>query len=309
MQKILLIDGNNFMYAAQHFGRKLSAAGVETTAIFGFLNTLRETQSRFPDATPIVLWDSSPSWRVGIYPEYKGNRKVNPTLIAATEALRPQRPIMKDLLNKMGIRQYEHTGLEADDLAAILARKYSNAGGEVILITRDGDWQQLVNDKVSWYDHKTEKTITLTNFQTETGYLDPARFVHGKAIHGDTSDNIPGVGGLGEGAAALILSEFASLSDLAAAWPVFSTTLKGTPWAKYRGKIQAAFDRVGMWERYDLNLRLMNLRTHQYDEVPFKYTGRYDEEAVRLQFARLGFHSILGKYERWLEPLKKGMVV
>lgn len=307
--KILLIDGNNFMYAAQHGARKLTAGDLETTAIFGFLGSLRNVMQRWPGAVPIVLWDSSPSWRVDIYPDYKGNRKENPALMAVTAALRPQRPIMKDLLRDLGVRQYAVTKYEADDLAADLSRKLSAKGTEVILVTRDGDWQQLVNDKVVWYDHKNDKVINKANFEASTGYLDPARFVHGKAIHGDASDNIPGVGGLGEGAATLILGEFDSLQSLAGAWPVFSKDLKGTPWSRYKNKIQAAFDRGGMWDQYDLNLKLMNLRDKDYGQIEYRHESRYSEGAVRQTLAKLGFHSILHKYDQWVEPIKKGAVV
>lgn len=311
MKKILLIDGNNFMYAAQHGSRKLTAGDLEVTAIFGFMGSLRNVMLRFPGATPIVLWDSTPNWRVDVYPEYKGNRKLNPALAAVTAALRPQRPILKDLLRDLGIRQFAVDRHEADDLAADLARKYSAKGGQVVLVTRDGDWQQLVNQETVWYDHKNDKVINLANFKDETGYLDPIRFVHGKAIHGDVSDNIPGVGGLGEGAATLILSEFPSLTDLAAAWPVFEKTIvKGHAWSRYKKKIQAAFDRSDkMWDQYNLNLKLMNLLERDYGRIEYRHESRYSEDAVKRTFAKLGFHSILHKYDQWVEPIKKGAVV
>lgn len=309
MNTILLIDGNNFMYAAQHGNARLTTGDLEVTAVFGLLGSLRNVMERFPGAVPIVLWDSSPNWRMDIYPDYKGNRKLNPALVKVTEALRPQRPIIKDLLRDLGIRQYTVDRHEADDLAADLSRKYSAAGGKVVLVTRDGDWQQLVNERTVWYDHKNNKIINHENFADETGYASPIRFVHGKAIHGDTSDNIPGVGGLGEGAATLILKEFPDLRTLAGAWPVFATTIgKGHAWSRYRKKIQAAFDRPGMWDQYDLNLKLMNLLEKQYDPIEYRHDSAYNADAVKLQFGKLGFHSILRKYDTWIEPLKTGMV-
>lgn len=309
MPNILLIDGNNFMYAAQHGARKLTAGDLETTAIFGFLGSLRNVMLRFPDHTPIVLWDSSPSWRVDIYPDYKGNRKENPALVAVTAALRPQRPIMKELLRDMGVRQYTVNKHEADDLAADLSRKVSAKGGNVVLVTRDGDWQQLVNQRTVWYDHKNDKVINLNNFKDETGYLDPERFVHGKAIHGDASDNIPGVGGLGDGAAKAILAEFPSLNHLAAAWNVFEGTLaKGSHFSRYYKKpVQKALDDPKLWEKYHLNLTLMNLKDREYS-IQYQHDSRYNESLVKQQLGKLGFHSILAKYDRWIEPIKKGTV-
>lgn len=309
MKRILLIDGNNYMYAAQHSGSKLTAGDIEVTAVFGFLGSLRNVLNRFPDSVPMVLWDSSPSWRVDIYPDYKGNRKLNPALVKVTEALRPQRPIIKDILSKLGIRQYTIDKHEADDLAADLSRKYSAAGGQVVLVSKDADWQQLVNERTVWYDHKNDKIINLSNFKDETGYSDPSHFVAGKAIHGDGSDNIPGVGGLGEGAARLILSEYNDLREMATAWPVKQATIgKGDPWSRYKSKINTALEREGMWDQYDLNKELMNLKDRDYGKLVYQTDSRYDQAAVKQKFGELGFHSILIKYDKWVEPIERGAV-
>lgn len=307
---ILLIDGNNFLFAAQHNGSKLTAGTQEVTAVFGFLGSLRNAVERFPGSTPIVLWDASPSWRYDLYPDYKGNRDKNPKLVAVKEALRSQRPIVKDILTKMGVRQFAIPNQEADDLAAHLSREFAARGTKVVLVTRDGDWQQLVQERVCWYDQKNDKIIDHKNFQTETGYLDTSRFIQAKAIHGDTSDNIPGVGGLGEGAAKIILGEFESLQAMAAAWPVFQTTIgKGHPWSRYKKKIQAALDDPKLWDRFALNMRLMDLGDAMYTKDQYRSPSRYDEVALKQLMGKLGFHSILHKYDRWLEPLKKGLVV
>lgn len=308
--RILLIDGNNFLFAAQYNGNKLHAGTQETTAIYGFLGSLRNVVERFPGSTPIVLWDASPSWRMGIYADYKGNRDKNPQLVKVKEALRSQRPLVKDILQKMGVRQFAIPNQEADDLAADLSRSLTARGGEVVLVTRDGDWQQLIKENVCWYDHKNDKIIDHKNFHEETGYLDTQRFVQAKSIHGDTSDNIPGVGGLGEGAAKIILNEFKTLQDLAAAWPVFVKTIgKGHPWSRYRKKIQTALDDPKLWEKFDLNLRLMDLGSVSYTKEQYRNLSRYDEAALKLAMGKLGFHSILHKYDRWLEPLKQGLVI
>ena len=281
---------------------------IEVTAVFGFLAVLRNVCLRFPDHTPIVLWDSSPSWRVDIYPDYKANRKDNPTVAAATKALRPQRPIIKDLLKNLGVRQYTADRYEADDLAADLSKRMSSRGGKVVLVTRDADWQQLINEHVIWYDHKNDKIIHDKNFQEETGYKTPSHFVHGKSIHGDTSDNIPGVGGLGEGAARLILSKYDSLTDLFAAWLDHLRDIKiGTPWSRYKTKIATALNNPETLKKYALNLKLMDLG-RDYSDVVYQTDSRYDKALVKGQFAKLGFHSLLSKYDKWLEPLQRGLV-
>jgi DNA polymerase-1 len=306
--RVLLIDGNNFLFAAQHNGTKLSAGSQETTAVHGFLGSLRNVVERFPGSIPVVLWDSSPSWRFELYADYKGNRDKNPALVKVKEALRTQRPILKDVLTHMGVRQYSIQNQEADDLAGDLSRKFAAGGHEVILVTRDGDWQQLVNDKVYWYDHKNDKIIHPGNFKAETGYLDTSRFLNAKAIHGDASDNIPGVGGLGEGAATLILSEFESLTDCLVQWPAFAATIgKGHAWSRYKKKVQAAFEDAGVVSRYAMNLQLMRL-DREYSKDQYRNPSRYDEAALKGLLGKLGFHQILHKYERWFEPMKRGVV-
>lgn len=309
MSRFLLIDGNNFLYAAQHSGAKLTSGDIEVSAIFGFLGSLRNVMERFPGSVPIVLWDSTPSWRVDIYPEYKAHRKLNPKLAAISEALRPQRPIIKDLLRDMGVRQYTVHKAEADDLAADLSRKITAGGHDVVLVTRDGDWLQLVNEKAIWYDHKNNKTVNLQNFQEHTGYIDPERFVMGKIIQGDAGDNVPGVGGLGEGTAALICGDFAHLRECYAKWDDFVKTIpKGSAWARNKWRVEKAWEDPKLWDRFDMNQRLVSLQTVTYPQDLYQHDSRYNEEAVHATLRKLGFHSILRRWTQWFAPIQKGVV-
>lgn len=307
--RALLIDGNNLLFAAQHNGSKLTAGAQEVTAVFGFLGILRRVCERFPHNVPIILWDSSPSWRMEVYADYKANRDKNPSLVKVKEALRSQRPIIKEVLTHMGVRQYAIPNQEADDLAAHLSREIAMRGGEAVLVTKDGDWQQLVSDKVVWYDHKNDKIIDQSNFQAQTGYMDTARFVQAKAIHGDTSDNIPGLGGLGEGAAKIILSEFASFCEMATAWPSFKASIpKGSPWTRYVKAIDRALADPDVWAKLKRNLTLMDLSEASYTRDQYRNPSRYDEVVLKELMGKLGFHSILRKYDQWVEPFKRGIV-
>lgn len=304
MRKFLVIDGNNIIYSVQHASKRLSAGEVEVTAVFGFLNALRNWQTKWPDATPIVLWDSTPNWRVDVYPEYKGNRKENKQLLEIAARLRPQRPILEQMLRDLGIKQYKVDKMEADDLAADLSRKLVQKNAEVVLITRDGDWQQLVNNHVSWYDHKKEILLTPENFHEVTGFKDPAHFVEGKVIMGDGGDNVPGLGGLGEGAATIIMSEFTSMQDLADRWAVFEPTIeKGSKWSRYyKAPVNKALADPKLWERYAQNQLLMNLVDHQYPEIQYRSDSVYDADALKASFGKYGFHSMLAKYDHWVAP-------
>ncbi|WEU67341.1 hypothetical protein [Xanthomonas phage JGB6] len=303
MHKFLLIDGNNFMYAAQYGSRRLTAGDTEVTAVYGFLGSLRNVCLRFPGAIPIVLWDSTPNWRVDVYPEYKGNRKENKQLALIAAALRPQRPIVKELLRDMGVRQYAVDKYEADDLAADLTRKLNEKGSQVVLVTRDGDWQQLVNEKTVWYDHKMDFVLNLSNFQEITGFKTPQHFVQGKIISGDGGDNVKGLGGLGDGAAVTIMGEFDSFNEMRANWPAFEAAIaKGSKWSRYyRAPISKALADPDLDAKYQMNELLMDLVNHQYPEIQYQTDARYNEDAVKKTFGRLGFHSLLRKYEPWIE--------
>lgn len=303
MAKYLLIDANNLMYSVQYGARKLTAGDTEVTSVFGVLGKIRDLMCRFPNATPIVLWDSSPSFRADIYPEYKANRKENKQVAAITMALRPQRPILKEVLNHLGVRQYTGHKYEADDLAADLARRLSAAGHFVTLVTRDGDWQQLVDERVTWFDHKTEVSLTLDNFHEVTGYHTPAHFTEGKIIQGDSGDNVPGVGGLGEGSAAMIMRDFKSLEDLYDKWAEFEPTIaKNTEWSRNKFRVVKAFADPDLWRKYGLNRALMDLVSRDYSGIQYQTDAEYNEQAVKGKFAALGFHSILRKWEPWIEP-------
>lgn len=306
-KRFLLIDANNLMYASQYSATKLHAGDVEVTAVFGVLGMLRNALLRFPGATPIMLWDSSPSWRADIYPEYKGNRKSNAQVMAITMALRPQRPILKDALRDLGVRQYTVYKHEADDLAADLSRKLSDKGAEVILMTRDGDWQQLVNDKVVWYDYKKEFILTPQNFEEHTGFKTPQHFVQGKIIMGDAGDNVKGLGGLGEGAAKIIMQDFESFDDLVNRWPDFEADIeKGSNWSRYyKSPVNRALADPEIWTKHDLNVQLMDLVNRQYPGIQYQTDSKYNEAVVKDNFGRLGFHSILRKYDPWIEPFLK----
>lgn len=303
-RKFLLIDGNNLLYAAQYASRKLTAGDVEVTAVFGALGMVRNAMLRFPGAVPIVLWDSSPSWRVDIYPEYKGNRKENKQVMLITMALRPQRPLFKEVLRDLGVRQYTVHKHEADDLAADLSRKLVAKGAEVILVTRDGDWQQLVNDHCVWYDHKKDFVLDLNNFEEHTGFKTPQHFVQGKIIMGDAGDNVKGLGGLGEGAAKRIMQEFESFKDLQAKWDAYEPLIeKGSDWSRYtKSPVVKALADPDIETKHALNVQLMDLVNRQYPGIEYQTDSQYNEDAVKQLFGKLGFHSILRKYEPWVQP-------
>lgn len=212
MSKTLIIDGNSVGYAAHH-ATKLSSGELQTQAVFGFVKTMRDMRSEYRNHTPIVLWDGKAQWRFDLTPEYKSNRNSDPKKVAVKEAYAEQRPYISRALNHLGVRQMTASTHEADDLAGLLVAKLSqNPENEVVLITGDQDWVQLVRPNVTWRDLRDEsRVITIDNLFDKTGYATPYGFLEGKCLHGDNSDCISGVGGIGEKGAPEFIAEFGSV--------------------------------------------------------------------------------------------------
>lgn len=214
MSKTLLIDGNAIGYAC-HMSTKLTAGGMQTQAVFGFLRTMRELRREYPNHTPMVLWDGRAQWRFDLHPLYKSNRDNDPKKVAMKEAYAEQRPYIARALRHLGVRQVTAMTHEADDMAGYFVTELTkNPENEVVLITGDEDWIQLVRRNVTWRDMRDDsKTVTLANLFDKTGYRTPYAFLEGKCLQGDTSDVISGVGKIGAKGAPEFLAEFGTVRE------------------------------------------------------------------------------------------------
>ena len=208
----ILIDGNSIGHAAHHVTR-LVAGDMQTQAVYGFIRSLRELRVRHPLATIYVLWDGKAQFRYDLCPEYKSNRNNDPKKKAVKEAYKAQMPFIKRAVRALGVVQMLSYIHEADDLAGLLVSKImKKPDQEILMISGDQDWAQLVREGVTWRDpRENDRVINLANFAEKTGYRTPLSFLEGKALHGDSSDCIPGVGGIGEGTAPLLLAEHGSV--------------------------------------------------------------------------------------------------
>ena len=210
MEKLVLIDGNSLINRAFYAMPVLTTKdGEYTNAVYGFMNMFFKMLSEERPTYVGVAFDlKAPTFRHKIYAEYKGTRKPMP------EELRPQIPLLKELLCLMGIKTFELEGSEADDIIGTIAKA---TDVQTIIITGDKDSFQLVDEQTEV--HFTKRGITdvevynLSNFKEKTE-LEPCQIVHLKALMGDSSDNIPGVSGIGEKTAKSLLKEYFSVENV-----------------------------------------------------------------------------------------------
>ena len=213
--KLLILDGNSVINRA-YFGVKplTTREGLYTHAIYGFLNILeRMEKEEQPDAVCVSFDLHGPTFRHLKYDGYKATRHGMP------EELAQQMPIMKQVLQAMNIPIYECQGWEADDVIGTVGRICSNNDWECVIITGDRDSLQLIDENVhvklviSRPGQTTATLYTKEKFREEYGF-EPAKMVDLKALMGDSSDNIPGVAGVGPKTATDLLLKFGSLDGV-----------------------------------------------------------------------------------------------
>ena len=213
--KLLILDGNSVINRA-YFGVKplTTREGLYTHAIYGFLNILeRMEKEEQPDAVCVAFDLHGPTFRHLKYDGYKATRHGMP------EELAQQMPIVKQVLQAMNIPIYECQGWEADDVIGTVGRICSNNQWECVIVTGDRDSLQLIDENVhvklviSRPGQTTATLYTKEKFQEEYGFV-PAKMVDLKALMGDSSDNIPGVAGVGPKTATDLLMKFGSLDGV-----------------------------------------------------------------------------------------------
>ena len=214
MSKFVLIDGHSILNRA-FYGVPIftNSEGLHTNAVFGFMNIMfKIIDSKQPDYMAVAFDVHQPTFRHEMFKDYKGTRK------PMMEELREQVPVIKELLQKMNITTVELPGYEADDVIGTLSKKGEKAGMEVDVISGDRDLLQLASDHITICIPKTKKgQTTVEEYNTEgvrkLYKVTPTEFIDVKALMGDSSDNIPGVPGIGEKGATAIISQFGSIEN------------------------------------------------------------------------------------------------
>lgn len=209
--KLMVLDGNSLVNRA-FFGIKLLTTkdGRYTNAIFGFQNILLNLLTAHqPDAVAIAWDERAPTFRHEAYDGYKATRHGMP------EELAQQMPVLKELLNDLGFVQVSKAGWEADDILGTLAAACEAQGGTTLLATGDRDSLQLVDDATTVLLATNKETIPMDPAAIREKYgVDPAQLIDVKSLMGDSSDNIPGVPGIGEKTALALVQKFGSLQAI-----------------------------------------------------------------------------------------------
>ncbi len=213
-EKLLLIDGHSILNRAFYGLPDLTnSEGVHTGAVYGFLNILfKVLGEEEPEYLAVAFDRSEPTFRHEKYPEYKGTRKPMP------EELKAQIPILKEMLEKMGIATVSIAGYEADDILGTLAKKAEQKNLNVTILSGDRDLLQLITSKIRIRLPRTVKGQTLIEDYKEEVVkehfqITPSQIIELKALMGDASDNIPGIPGVGEKTAAKLIAEYGSIEN------------------------------------------------------------------------------------------------
>ena len=213
-KKILIVDGHSILNRAFYGLPDLTNyEGLHTNAVLGFLNILFKIMDEEKPSNLCVAFDvKQPTFRHLMYKEYKGTRKAMP------DELREQVPLMKDVLTSMNITIAEKGGYEADDIIGTLSRKADAEGYSVVIVSGDRDLLQLATDNILVRIPKTKAGgTTVENYyaaDVRNLYgVTPVQFIDMKGLMGDTSDNIPGVPGIGEKTAGKIIQEWGSIEN------------------------------------------------------------------------------------------------
>lgn len=281
--KLLVLDGNSIINRA-FYGIKLLSTknGDYTNAVYGFLNMLKRFEDMCsPDAVTVAFDVHAPTFRHKKYDLYKAGRHAMP------DELCQQMPVVKNILHLLGIKTIECEGWEADDVLGTLARSCRDSGNECYIATGDRDSLQLAHDGVKVLLARTKSTDVCDEKTIMEEYgVTPHQLIQVKALQGDSSDNIPGVAGIGPKTAIDLISKYGTLDYIYD--NLDSLEIKPGVKAKLEKDKGNAY----------LSLDLGEIRTNapiDTDINSYVVTGG-DKQAAAREFARLELYSLLDKF-------------
>ena len=308
-EEIYLIDGSAYIYRAYHATGGLSnSKGFPTGAIFGFTNMLVKTlKEKAPKRIAVVFDSPQPTFRHEMYKDYKANRPPMP------EDLGRQIPKIKEVVDAYRVPSLSFPGFEADDIIATIASRAAQKGWDVVIVSGDKDLMQLVGDRVRMWDPQRNKLYDAAAVKKKFG-VEPGRVLDLLALMGDSSDNVPGVPGVGAKTAARLIDEFGSLDRIYASLDKISRKKLRENLTNYKDKALLSRDLVRLNKEVPLKQGLEDLVAVERD------SARLRDLFEELEFRRFiddlpqertldfsGYVTITGKQELrlWVDRLSR----
>ena len=288
--RLLLIDGSSYIYRAFFAIRHLSnSKGFPTNAIYGFTNMLLKVlREEEPEYMAIAFDAPGPTFRNEVFGAYKAHRPSMP------ENLRPQIPRIKEIVAALRIPVVEKTGYEADDLIGTLVKKMEEEGIEVVIVSGDKDLMQLVTPHVILFDPMKDKTYRIPEVVEYFG-VPPAKIVEVMGLSGDSSDNIPGVPGIGKKTAVQLIDEFGSIEKVL-------ENVSAVKNAKTRERLMHYAEQA----RLSRELATLDLQVPVAEELEHLKLGIPDREKLQKIFKEMEFSRLLKDYSAPPEAEEEG---
>lgn len=293
-KKLFLLDAYALIYRAYYAlirTPRITTTGFNTSAIFGFYNTLDEILRKEKPSHIAVCFDPpGPTFRHEAYAEYKANREKQPEDISSAV------PYIKDILSAKGIPYIEIKGFEADDIIGTLSRKAEKAGFITYMMTPDKDFGQLVTDKILMYKPSLKgqdfEIRDVERIKEKYGIQSPAQVIDMLALEGDSIDNIPGCPGIGPKTSRKLIQEFGSVENLIAS----VNKLKGA----LKDKIEANSEQI-LFSKF-----LATIKTDVPIDIEPDSLIKKDEDNGRLKeiFTKLEFRSFINRLNNKPEQIE-----
>ena len=281
---LCLVDGSGFLFRAFHALPVLTRPdGTPVNAVLGFTNMLLKLLDDLQATHVAVIFDSArKSFRNEIFPEYKANRPDPP------DELIPQFPLVRDATRAFRVACIERPGFEADDLIATYARHAQAEGLDVMIVSSDKDMMQLVSDRVSMFDALKNRRIGPAEVKEKFG-VGPERVVDVQALAGDSTDNVPGVPGIGVKTAAQLIQAYGDLDSLLARASEIKQPKRRQSLIEFAGQARLSRELVRLRDDVPTDVTVPQLL--RQDPDPAQLIAFLDEQ---------GFRSVLAKVEHRL---------
>ena len=266
---VFLVDGSGYIFRAYHalppINRK--SDGLQLNAVFGFCNMLwKLLRDMKPEEKPthlaVVFDKSEKTFRTAMYPDYKAHRPDPP------DDLRPQFKFVREAVQAFDLPCLEQDGYEADDLIATYVRQATEAGATATIVSSDKDLMQLVNDRIVMFDTMKDKRIGRAEVIEKFG-VPPEKVIEVQALIGDSTDNVPGVPGIGVKTAAQLIGEYGDLETL----------LRRAPEIKQDKRRQSLIDNA---DKARLSKKLVTLDDNVKLDVPIGDLAVHEPDNKRL---------------------------